>query len=625
MSDETFSKIKNWLGYCDGNHSSCHQYAQKAALDWYPTRLIDIHGWASDSIAVTNVPCKIVKGTTLPPGQRYITVSHRWGSSNVARLTVGNLSSWMTEVPTNVLSKTFRDCFDTAKRLDVHYIWIDSFCIIQEGDDLLDWKSEATKMYQVYTYAWLNIAANWGAEGLFSSRDARQLNPPILDMQLRLSTESNSNLPGKRDPVQVVPSVLFDAGIWGREVTESPLVTRAWVVQERLLSRRNVYFGQSEALFECWDAVWSESSPASFRRVYDFETNAMLSGAGDFSTMFKHVPMNVGHGVLSNASSAQLFTSWERIAAEYSRRQLTFGSDKLIAMIGIATFFKSLMPNEIYIAGLWLSRLPLDMAWYCDSEHKLSGSTPGADTSTQGTTIVARTGYRAPSFTWASVDSAVGWRSGVQGQWAPNSANSYIERIILPRVGIIKYRAASSPQMEEAVTADIFGPMLAPDIEAKVVGHLKRIILRNHGEQAGGVGVISRGPWSFPNDGFVHLDRQLSESELATLEAKELFFIPWCSGFDGTWKETEGLLLELADVKMSRFRRIGMHYFRQGTRGLPGDEKDSPQQEDPEELEKHISTGYKAEDFVYSSAYDESSLPCWGYDVASRRHTIFIV
>lgn len=627
ISEDTFSKINKWLEYCDSNHTSCQEYAQKGDLNWYPTRLIDISGWAQEVTAVTGVPCKIVKGTTVPLGQRYITVSHRWGTSNVARLTASNLSSWMAEVPTAVLSKTFQDCFDTAKRLGVHYVWIDSFCIIQEGDDLVDWKSEAAKMYQVYTYAWMNIAASWGAEGLFAPRDPRELDPPILNVRLRTSTESKSKIPGKRDHEQIVPSVLFDAGSWGREVTESPLVTRAWVVQERLLSRRNLYFGRNEALFECWDAIWSESSPASFRTIYDFETDDVHSGVGDFHTMFKHVPMDLERGrIPGKPTSALLFKSWERIATEYSRRQLTFGSDKLIAMIGMAKFFKSLMPTEIYVVGLWLSRLTLDMAWYCNSEYNSSRSTfsDTTNTSAQSATNMSHMDhYRAPSFTWASVDSSIGWRSGVHGKWAENSATAYIERIILPSVGIIKYRAAVSPQIEEAVTTDIFGPMLAPAIEAKVVGHLKRITLRYHIQD--GIGVVSRGPWSFQGDGFVHLDRQLRDSELAALEARELFFMPWCSGFDGTWKETEGLLLEIVDTKMGRFRRIGMHYFRQGTRGLPGDEEVSAQQEDPEELKKHISTSYKAEDFTYSSTYDESSLPCWGYDVASRRHTIFLI
>jgi hypothetical protein len=35
----------------------------------------------------------------------------------------------------NVLPQLFRDVFAISAKLDVHYIWIDSICIIQDGDD----------------------------------------------------------------------------------------------------------------------------------------------------------------------------------------------------------------------------------------------------------------------------------------------------------------------------------------------------------------------------------------------------------------------------------------------------------------------------------------------------------
>ncbi|PVH78553.1 heterokaryon incompatibility, partial [Cadophora sp. DSE1049] len=69
------------------------------------------------------------------------------------------------------LSQTFLDSFEVAKRLGVHYIWIDSLCIIQEGDNYSDWKKEAPMMYQVYTNSFLNVSANWGSSGLFVKRD----------------------------------------------------------------------------------------------------------------------------------------------------------------------------------------------------------------------------------------------------------------------------------------------------------------------------------------------------------------------------------------------------------------------------------------------------------------------
>lgn len=60
-----------------------------------------------------------------------------------------------------------------ALRLDdsVHYIWIDSLCIIQGDPD--DWLKESALMQKVYRNSFLNIsatAAENSGDGLYSER-----------------------------------------------------------------------------------------------------------------------------------------------------------------------------------------------------------------------------------------------------------------------------------------------------------------------------------------------------------------------------------------------------------------------------------------------------------------------
>ena len=45
--------------------------------------------------------------------------------------------------------------------------------------------------------------------------------------------------------------------------TFSPLHKRAWVVQERLLSPRTLYYGLSGICWECWQQVATEGDPDS--------------------------------------------------------------------------------------------------------------------------------------------------------------------------------------------------------------------------------------------------------------------------------------------------------------------------------------------------------------------------
>jgi len=43
------------------------------------------------------------------------------------------------------LPQTLRDTIIVARRLGINYLWVDTFCIIQDGDNKQDWKAEAPK------------------------------------------------------------------------------------------------------------------------------------------------------------------------------------------------------------------------------------------------------------------------------------------------------------------------------------------------------------------------------------------------------------------------------------------------------------------------------------------------
>lgn len=614
-SEETFSKISILLAKCSSKHPICNQMASKIRDNrWFPTRLVEVVPCPERGIMAAQLTCRIVQGSNIPIGQKYITLSHRWGTSNPVRLTTDNLASWMKEVPSELLSQTFRDSFEVANRLGVTYIWIDSLCIIQEGDDYADWKVEAPKMYQVYANAFFNISANWGSEGLFFARDPRELNAPEVTVRIASTAKKDTknciwDMPfalynwvagneSIQPPTEIkIPSVLFDTNNWENDVGNSPLSTRAWVVQERVLSPRNIHFCHNEVFFECWEGVWSETSPGSIRA---------MAGSSDYHLAFKDIHEDLKQSSSPSSSTPdsthRYFKAWQQILVEYSACQLTFSSDKLIAIVGIVKFFKVLMPSETYIAGLWLSRLPWDMLWYCDFEND---QRPVA-ASTSPSTSPAR--YRAPSFSWASVDVPLEWRTGIRLRNI-GVGISYQKRTILPTmVEFVKYRSSAAPHIEEPVIEDIFGPIASPLVEVKAVGRLKRIQLRRFGQGVCGIKATSIGSSVRPHgDGWAYLDYQVPEADEAALMKNEMFFMPWSDSNDGTWDETEGLLLELVDAEMGRFRRVGVHCFRRWYVG-----RDQVTELDPDE--------------VYIATQDgEDALPCSKFDAINREHTIFIV
>lgn len=90
---------------------------------------------------------------------------------------------------------------------------------------------------------------------------------------------------------------------------------------------------------------------------------------------------------------------WGNIANEYCRRQLSFESDRLVALSAISHRVK--LTNDGFLAGLWRSALFLNLLWSSwggrstKRRRLFPGPSQGPVSSTQAT-------YVAPSWSWAS-------------------------------------------------------------------------------------------------------------------------------------------------------------------------------------------------------------------------------
>jgi hypothetical protein len=84
---------------------------------------------------------------------------------------------------------------------------------------------------------------------------------------------------------------------------------------------------------------------------------------------------------------------WSGIVEAYSRSKLTYESDKLVALAGLAMEIAQIFQRDDYLAGLWQSGLPYSLMW-----------TAHGDTDN---TIVRPSKYRAPSWSWASLDGNI--------------------------------------------------------------------------------------------------------------------------------------------------------------------------------------------------------------------------
>lgn len=215
-----------WLEECLMSHDKCKSIAGRKQ----PTRLIRISG---DTI------CLYIPKNEMEDCSNYATLSHCWGTLDCLRLSRDNIADFLHQIPIEALTKTFSDAIDIARNLGFDYIWIDSLCIVQNDPE--DWRRESSLMVTVYGSSGLNIsatAAKDGSVGCLFERDSTYAQGVVI------KTETNGVIEtyhlGNKDIVAELSSDMA-----------APLAKRAWVLQEHMLTTRNLHCGISQFFWEC--------------------------------------------------------------------------------------------------------------------------------------------------------------------------------------------------------------------------------------------------------------------------------------------------------------------------------------------------------------------------------------
>lgn len=347
---------KQWLADC-----TC--YKPSGARAWYPTRLLDcgIEGRA-ESTRLVETGSNTVDGA-------YMTLSHCWGDAKgTLKLTTENYDECLREIPMARLPQLYRDAVYVTRQLGVRYIWIDSICIIQRGDDLPDWHREVGLMERVYFNTFCNISALHAPDNhhsLFSTRNADLMCP----QPIQLPYEG-----------QQTTFLVRDDGYWRDELEHARLHTRGWVLQERFLSPRVLHFGRGQIFWECAE-----------REISEVHGECQLTPDWLFKSLLPRDPdPNSNRGIF-------LYRNWEDIIEMFAKCRLTYPSDKLVALSAVAKHMSVLLQDE-YCAGIWRGNMEEGLEWsVIDAE---TAHQDGVRETWQGPMAV----YRAPSWSWASVD-----------------------------------------------------------------------------------------------------------------------------------------------------------------------------------------------------------------------------
>ena len=268
------------------------------------------------------------------------------------------------------LPKTFQHAIQITRGLGFRYLWIDSLCIIQ--DDPEDWRIESATMAQIYSNGACNLsatAASEGSQGLFYDRDPRSVQPVKIWLNYRYPQIRNGILEkirrrfgfqtqsGQSEKIRELFG-FQDKMLWVRGVSGAPLNRRGWVVQERLLSRSNLHFGANQLFWECSELQACETFPKDFGSLAfasGFRTDEKIKLAEAFKGLKTRTSWD-------KISSQDAIDEWNEVVTIYSRGALTYRTDKLVALSGLASAFQARV-GAPYIAGLWGVKIPWQLMW----------------------------------------------------------------------------------------------------------------------------------------------------------------------------------------------------------------------------------------------------------------------
>lgn len=257
---------------------------------------------------------------------------------------------------------TFQDAIYVVKKLGIRYIWIDALCIVQDDQD--DWETESVAMCDVFAHSEVTICA-----AKCSSPEEHFLLSPtdeLLSVHFRskLRPDISGQYSIRLEPRHVSPA--------SQDIENSAWVSRAWVWQEEVTSTRQLVFGNKTLQFRCTRGTFFED------------------GRRDL----KHTTLDTLHNP----------ETWRHAMETYSSRTLTYASDRLKAIAGVANFIENYYFEETttpsYLVGLWKNdEFEFQLRWVCRE--------PSLSHAELLELLRDREQYIAPSWSWVSRNTGI--------------------------------------------------------------------------------------------------------------------------------------------------------------------------------------------------------------------------
>lgn len=359
-SNSSFHLARGWFQTCLADHTKC----PKPSLNFMPKRVISI------SQDQSGFSLRLLETEGLR--DMYCALSYCWGGDQKTKATKETLPELKDDIAFGKLPATLQDAVITTHGLGLRYLFVDSLCILQDDEE--DIHTQIAQMSEIYSEAAVTILASRAKGVDFPFLHKRQSSLPssrLRDKRYKMSLRCSN---GELGSVVVLSS--YSSG----KESSGPLVSRAWALQENLLSARTLDYEDDHTTWRC----------STINNLTDgwLSTSQFLDRLG-----FTSVPEVLRPRSAIKATDMtehrderqELFRQWRWLVKHYARLELSFTSDKLPAISAIAGRMGSALGDK-YLAGIWKSRLPQDLLWDVRQRHPRPKS------------------FRAPSWSWAAVD-----------------------------------------------------------------------------------------------------------------------------------------------------------------------------------------------------------------------------
>lgn len=360
---EVYANVKTFISRCVSSHKAC----KIPSIGFVPSRLLEVSP-GSD-------PTHIRLVETTSDGQKtWACLSYVWGGEQRHKTTMRIRAEYLKGICLDILPQTIKDAVSVCRGLGIAYLWIDSFCIVQ--DDEADKAREIPQMALIYRHALLTIAASCAHtvdEGFLHHV------PPLCYERFPPTGLRFRNRRGRESKVAIMTENRFYLNIHHQK---EPIDARAWALQEQLLSPRLLSYASHGPRWSCRCLLQNVNGhPDRTFLPRDFHRDACVDDGQNW-------PCIPGWEM----------PDWEFIVELYSPRQATLHYDKLVALSAVArTYSENSLSSAAwkergtYLAGIWEKSLPSSLLWRVQTDDIRPRPLE----------------YRAPSWSWASVDAAV--------------------------------------------------------------------------------------------------------------------------------------------------------------------------------------------------------------------------